>query len=79
MSEYSGELYGRILEEHGGADRENLFELFGKIQDAFGCVPGQIILELCSKAKLPISQIYGALTSYPFFEIREGPSDGKRD
>ena len=48
MSEYSKAKYSKILEEHSGASRENLFEIFGKIQDTFGFVGEDVIRDLAA-------------------------------
>jgi len=69
MSEYSKEQYHKILQEHGGASRENLFEIFGQIQETFGFVGEDAISDLAERTSVPVTQIYGALTAYPEIKI----------
>ncbi len=62
--------YQHLLEQTGGATRENLFEIVGKIEDTFGCVPEEVICDLALRTGLSKTQIYGALTSYKDFRIQ---------
>ena len=70
MKEFKMETYQNLVKQSGGATRENLFILLGKVQDTFGCVPREVIRDLAARTGLSEARIYGALTSYRDFEVR---------
>jgi NADH:ubiquinone oxidoreductase subunit E len=46
-----------------------LFILLGKVQDAFGYVPAEVVRDLAARTGVAEARLYGALTSYGDFEI----------
>ncbi len=50
---------------------EDLFPVFGAIQDVEGCVPRAAIVELAKRTGVPQARIWGALTAYPGFKVAE--------
>ena len=75
MAKFKMQTYQSLLKDSGGATKENLFSLLGKVQDEFGYVPREVIRDLASKTGLAEARIYGALTSYGGFKLGSG-SDG---
>lgn len=62
----------RIMEKYGESiAREDVFPILGKIQDAVGCIPRSSIEDICRKSGFSVTQIYGAVTAYPEFIIKE--------
>lgn len=69
MKEFKAQTYQNLLKCAGGATRENLFSLLGKVQDAFGYVPREVVCDLARRTGLSEARIYGALTSYGDFKV----------
>lgn len=62
--------YQNLVKRTGGATKENLFSLLGKVQDEFGYVPREVVRDLAAKTGVAEARIYGALTSYGDFKVQ---------
>ncbi|MCK4294591.1 MAG: NAD(P)H-dependent oxidoreductase subunit E [Planctomycetes bacterium] len=69
MQNFKMNTYEKLLEHTGGATRENLFGVLGKVQDTFGYVPREVVRDLATRTGVSEARIYGALTSYRDFKI----------
>lgn len=70
MKEFNTEVYQKLLKRSGGATKENLFVLLGKVQDKFGYVPRAVVCDLAARTGVAEARIYGAVTSYADFKFR---------
>ena len=70
MTKFKMQTYQNLVKRSGGATKENLFNLLGKVQDEFGYVPSEVVRDLASKTGLAEARIYGALTSYGNFKLQ---------
>lgn len=70
MAKFKMQTYQNLVKDSGGATKENLFSLLGKVQDTFGYVPREVVHDLAAKTGLAEARIYGALTSYGHFKIQ---------
>jgi len=70
MQKFKMETYQNLLKEAGGATAENLFMFLGKVQEAFGYVPREVVRDVAAKTGFSETRIYGALTSYRDFKVR---------
>ncbi len=70
MKEFKTQTYQNLLKSSGGVTRENLFGFLGKVQDAFGYVPREVVCDLAIRTGLSEARIYGALTSYTDFKVK---------
>jgi len=70
MKKFKMQTYQKLVKDCGGATRDNLFSLLGKIQDTFGYVPKKVIRELATTTGLAEARIYGAITSYKGFKLQ---------
>jgi len=70
MKEFKPQTYQNLLKSTGGVTRENLFSFLGKVQDAFGYVPREVVCDLAIRTGLSEARIYGALTSYVDFKVK---------
>ncbi len=77
MTKSETQAYQDILKRAGGANRENLFMLLGQVQDALGYVPKAAIRDLAENTGVSQARIYGALTSYGDFVIKQGSEEIK--
>jgi len=73
MAKFKMQTYQNLVKDSGGATKENLFSLLGKVQDKFGCVPREVVRDLAAKTRVAEARIYGALTSYGDFKIELEP------
>jgi NADH:ubiquinone oxidoreductase subunit E len=73
MRKFKMQTYQNLVKDSGGATRENLFSLLGKVQDEFGYVPREVVRDLAARTGLAEARIYGALTSYGGFKIASEP------
>ena len=69
MRKFKMQTYQNLIKNSGGATKENLFSLLGKVQDEFGYVPREVVRDLASRTGLAEARIYGALTSYKDFKV----------
>ncbi len=46
-----------------------VFHLLGQVQDAFGCIPHRVVVDLARRSGLSEARLYGALTAYPGFRL----------
>jgi len=70
MTEFKMQTYQKLIKDGGGATKENLFSLLGKVQDTFGYVPRNVVHDLAEKTGVAEARIYGALTSYSHFKMQ---------
>ena len=63
------EEYDRLLADWGEVEAEDLFILMGRVQDAFGCLPRQVVEDLSRRAGVPLARVYGGLTFFPGFRL----------
>lgn len=70
MQKFKMETYQNLVKDVGGVTVENLFMFLGKVQDAFGCVPREVVRDVATRTGFSETRIYGALTSYRDFKIR---------
>jgi len=70
MQKFKMETYQNLVKDVGGLTAENLFMFLGKVQDAFGCVPREVVRDVAARTGFSETRIYGALTSYRDFKVR---------
>jgi len=70
MAKFKMQIYQKLVKDSGGATKENLFSLLGKVQDKFGCIPPEVVHDLAAKTGVAEARIYGALTSYGHFKVK---------
>jgi NADH-quinone oxidoreductase subunit E len=58
-----------ILEEMGGADHGDLIPLLQKIQDTYGYLPREVLLDVSAATGIPASHMYGVATFYAQFHL----------
>jgi NADH:ubiquinone oxidoreductase subunit E len=69
MKKFKPQNYQNLLKGTSGVTRENLFSFLGKVQDAFGYVPREVVCDLAIRTGISETRIYGALTSYVDFKV----------
>ncbi len=70
MQKFKIETYKNLIKDVGGITTENLFMFLGKVQEAFGYVPREVVRDVAIRTGFSEARIYGALTSYRDFKIR---------
>jgi len=63
------EAYRNLVKDVGDVSTKNLFVFLGKVQDAFGGVPMEVVRDVAGRTGVSETQIYGALTSYRDFKV----------
>jgi len=69
MQKFKIETYQNLIKDAGGLTPENLFMFLGKVQEAFGNVPREVVRDVAIKTGFSEARIYGALTSYRDFKV----------
>ncbi|MFH1719308.1 MAG: NADH-quinone oxidoreductase subunit NuoE [Planctomycetota bacterium] len=59
----------KICESMGQITSDSLIPILQKIQDAYGYLPAEILLEVSKRTGLPISRMYGVATFYEQFHL----------
>lgn len=70
MQKFKMETYQNLVEDFRRITTENLFMFLGKVQEAFGYVPREVVHDVASRTGLSETRIYGALTSYRDFKVQ---------
>jgi len=70
MEKFRTEAYQNLVKDVGCVTKENLFLFLGKVQEAFGYVPREVVQDVAAKTGFSETRIYGALTSYRDFKLR---------
>jgi len=70
MQKFKMETYQNLVKDVGGVTAENLFMFLGKVQEAFGYVPREVVRDVAARTGFSETRIYGALTSYRDFKVR---------
>ena len=70
MQKFKMETYDNLVKEVGGVTAENVFMFLGKVQEAFGGVPKEVVRDVSARTGISETRIYGALTSYRDFNVR---------
>lgn len=68
MKPFKMQTYQNLLEQSGGVTKESLFIFLGKVQDAFGYVPNEVVRDVAARTGVAEARLYGALTSYRDFK-----------
>lgn len=61
----------RIFVEEWRDKPGNLIMILHRVQEHFGYVPREVALELASSLDVPLAKIYGVITFYHLFKLRE--------
>ncbi|HIJ54256.1 MAG TPA: hypothetical protein HPP66_14065 [Planctomycetes bacterium] len=69
MQNFKIETYKNLIKDVGGITAENLFMFLGKVQEAFGNVPREVVRDVAIRTGFTEARIYGALTSYRDFKV----------
>jgi len=75
MKQFDRKTYDNLIKQVGGVRAENLFMFLGKVQEAFGHVPKEVIRDAATKTGFSETRIYGALTSYRDFNVKTEDDD----
>jgi len=59
----------RIVEEMQPVTSNDLIPLLQKLQDAYGYLPREIVLDVCERTGLPASRVFGVVTFYEQFHL----------
>jgi len=59
----------KICESMGQITSDSLIPILQKIQDAYGYLPAEILLEVSKRTGLPVSRMYGVATFYEQFHL----------
>ena len=51
-------------------DRGTLLEVLKEKQDSFGCLSGELLVEIAESLGLPVSEVYGVATFYSFLATK---------
>ena len=70
MQKFKIETYQNLVKDVGCITEENLFMFLGKVQEAFGYVPREVVRDVAIRTGFSETRIYGALTSYRDFKVR---------
>jgi NADH:ubiquinone oxidoreductase subunit E len=57
------------LHEHPGLTREDLFAALGEIQERCGSLDRDVLEVLADFFRVPVAQLYGAVSAYPGFRL----------
>ena len=59
-----------ICQKHDKPNSEGLIPILQEIQNFFGYLPSEILMEVAACTKIPASQIYGVATFYEQFHLK---------
>jgi NADH:ubiquinone oxidoreductase subunit E len=59
----------KICESMGQITSDSLIPILQKIQDVYGYLPAEILLEVSKRTGLPVSRMYGVATFYEQFHL----------
>jgi len=59
----------KILEDMHPVTASDLIPLLQKLQDAYGYLPREIVLDVCKRTRLPASRVFGVATFYEQFHL----------
>ncbi len=59
----------KICESMGRITSDSLIPILQKIQEAYGYLPSEILLEVSKRTGLPVSRMYGVATFYEQFHL----------
>jgi len=62
----------KICESMGQITSDSLIPILQKIQDAYGYLPAEILLEVSKRTGLPVSRMYGVATFYTACHVKGG-------
>jgi NADH-quinone oxidoreductase subunit E len=60
----------QIVEEMSPVGSNDIIPLLQRLQDAYGYVPRDVVLEICKWTALPASRVYGVATFYEQFHLQ---------
>ena len=60
----------RIIEELSPVTSGDIIPLLQQIQDAYGYLPREVVLEACNRTGLPASRVFGVATFYSQFHLK---------
>ena len=60
----------RIIEELSPVASSDIIPLLQRLQDAYGYLPREVILEVCKCTGLPASRVFGVATFYSQFHLK---------
>jgi NADH-quinone oxidoreductase subunit E len=59
----------RIVEQMSPASSSDIIPLLQRLQEAYGYLPREVVLEVCAKTGLPASRVFGVATFYEQFRL----------
>jgi NADH:ubiquinone oxidoreductase subunit E len=59
----------RIVEEMSPVTSSSIIPLLQRLQDAYGYLPRDVVLEVCQRTGLPASRVFGVATFYAQFHL----------
>ena len=62
----------KVLAEMSPVREKDIIPLLQRLQDQYGYLPREVILEVAARAGLPASRIYGVATFYAQFRLKPG-------
>ncbi len=74
-SEANWKPYRDLLRKFGPLEQDDVFRVLGAIQDAYGCIPREILQDVSERLHRPLAELYGAVTAYPGFRLAEPEAD----
>lgn len=60
----------RIIEELSPVTSSDIIPLLQRLQEAYGYLPREIVLETCQRTGLPASRVFGVATFYSQFHLK---------
>ena len=59
----------RIIEELAPVTSSDIIPLLQRLQEVYGYLPREVVLEVCSRTGLPASRVFGVATFYSQFRL----------
>lgn len=59
----------QIVDEMSPVTPSDIIPLLQRLQDAYGYVPQEVVLEICDRTGLPASRVFGVATFYEQFHL----------
>jgi NADH-quinone oxidoreductase subunit E len=60
----------RIVEQFAPVRSSSIIPLLQRLQDAYGYLPREVVLEVCRRTGLPASRVFGVATFYSQFHLK---------
>lgn len=66
---FTWQAYLKLAGKEQSVPLGDVFRLLGQVQDAFGCIPRRVVVDVAHRSGLSKARLYGALTAYPGFRL----------